>query len=58
MQKSFALDTMQLNLPEDAKARLGKGNIVELQFSPDGKILAVATGIGIWLYNVTIHQAF
>ena len=29
----------QLNLPEGAKARLGKGRINELMYSPDGVVL-------------------
>ena len=56
LQNNLAQDAMQWNLPEDAKARLGKGNMVEIQYSPDGKFLAVASGIGIWLYDVTVHQ--
>ena len=49
-------DAMQWHLPEDAKARLGKGAIREMRYSPDGKLLVVASGIGIWLYDVTTHQ--
>ena len=56
MQNNLAQDPMQWNLPEDAKARLGKGRISEIQYSPDGTILAVASGIGIWLYDTTTHQ--
>ena len=36
MQNNLAQDPMQWNLPEDAKARLGKGRISEIQYSPDG----------------------
>ena len=56
LQTTFAQDAMQWNLPEGAKARLGKGKITEIQYSPDGKILAVATAIGIWLYDTTTYQ--
>ena len=42
----------QWGLPEGAKLRIGKGRITEIEFSPDGQLLAVATGIGIWLYDV------
>ena len=56
MQNNLAQDPMHWNLPEDAKARLGKGRISEIQYSPDGTILAVASGIGIWLYDTTTHQ--
>ncbi len=38
-------------LPDNAKARLGKGSINEIKFSPDDKLLAVATSIGVWLYD-------
>ena len=53
---SFAQDYTQWGLPEGARARLGKGNISELQYSPDGARLAVATSIGIWLYDTATHQ--
>ena len=56
MENNLTQDTAQWNLPEDAKARLGKGKITEIQYSPDGKFLAVAGGIGIWLYDTTTHQ--
>ena len=53
---SYAQDSPQWGLPEGAKARLGKGIIREIQYSPDGTRLAVASSIGIWLYDVTVHQ--
>jgi RNA polymerase sigma factor (sigma-70 family) len=56
VKKNLTQDAMQWNLPDDAKARLGKGYIADIQYSPDGKFLAVASGIGIWLYDVTVHQ--
>ena len=45
-------DYSQWKLPKEAKARLGKGGLNALQFSPDGMQLAVGTNIGIWLYDV------
>ena len=48
---SLAQDSPQWHLPEGAKARLGKGRINEIAYSPDGAHLAVASGIGIWLYD-------
>ena len=48
---SFAQDSPQWHLPEGAKMRLGKGEINEIAYSPDGKRLAVASSIGIWLYD-------
>ena len=44
------------DLPEGAIARLGKGAIGQgdrsVAFSPDGELVAVASGIGAWLYSV------
>ena len=51
VSNSFAQDTVQWHLPEGAKARIGKGRAREHTLSPDGTQLAVATGIGVWLYN-------
>ena len=48
---SLAQDYTQWHLPEDAKMRLGKGKINDVKFSQDGTLLAVATGIGVWLYD-------
>ena len=52
---TFAQDSPQWHLPDGAKARLGKGWISEIEYSPDGTRLAVA-GIGIWLYDTTTRQ--
>ena len=44
------------NLPDGATARLGKGRVSPsdraVAFSPDGRSLAVATVIGVWLYDL------
>ena len=48
---TFAQDYTQWSLPDGATARLGKGQINELAYSPDGTRLAVASSIGIWLYD-------
>ena len=45
-------DYTQWELPKEAKARLGKGGINVLQFSLDGKQLAVGSNIGVWLYDL------
>ena len=45
-------DYSQWELPKKAKARLGKGSINTIQFSPDGTQLAVGSNIGVWLYDV------
>ncbi len=51
-----AQDVTHLNLPEGAVARLGKGRFPEIQYSPDGTRLAVASTIGIWLYDTTTYR--
>lgn len=38
-------------LPEGTKARLNKGGASRVVYSPDGTLLAVASNIGIWLYD-------
>ena len=45
-------DYTKWELPKDAKARLGKGGINVIQFSPDGRQLAVGSDIGVWLYDL------
>ncbi len=49
---SIAQDNTQVGLPEGAIARLGKGGINIMRFSPDGTRLVVGTDIGVWLYDV------
>ena len=46
-----AQDYTKLGLPDGAKARLGKGKINDATYSPDGTRLAVASSIGIWIYD-------
>ena len=40
------------HLPDGAIASLGKGAIGDLEYSPNGDLLAVGSGVGIWLYDV------
>ena len=40
-------------LPEGAMARLGKGRINGITYSPDGMQLVVASSVGIWRYDAT-----
>ena len=47
----IAQDYTQWNLPEGAKARLSKGLINGISFSPDGAQIAVSSPTGIWLYD-------
>ncbi len=48
------------HLPEGAMARLGKGDLGEgdraATVSPDGRVLAVGTSIGVWLYEPTTSR--
>ena len=45
------------HLPDGAMARLGKGTIRDIAFSPVGPYLAVASGIGVWMYEVATSRA-
>ena len=51
LQSGFAQDSTRWRLPDGAKARIGKGWVSEIDYSPDATLLAVATSIGIWLYD-------
>lgn len=55
LPNTFAQDNTQWGVPEGARARLGRGGIGEMQYSPDGTRLAVV-GIGIWLYDTAAYQ--
>ena len=48
-------DHSRVNLPDGAIARLGKGGVSYrdrgIAFSPDGRCFAVATSMGVWLYD-------
>ena len=41
-------------LPEGAIARLGRGSVRDMAFSPDGQYFAVGTSIGLWLYELPV----
>ena len=43
-------------LPEGAIARLDRGKVKDVAFSPDGMHLAVATDIGLWWYELSTMQ--
>ncbi len=52
LQSGFAQDYTTWKLPNQAKMRLGKGMISgNITFSPDSSLLAVASTIGIWIYD-------
>ncbi|MYF92788.1 MAG: hypothetical protein F4184_12000, partial [Gemmatimonadetes bacterium] len=54
-QESRAEDYTRFSLPDGALARLGKGRIGSgdraVAYSPDSTRIAVASDIGIWLYD-------
>ena len=47
----YAQEPKQNGLPDGTIARLGKGGINLMQFSPDGKYLVVGTDVGVWVYD-------
>ena len=53
----LAQDSPQWHLPDRVKARYGKGNVHEIKYSPDGTMMAVASAIGIWIYDVQTTEA-
>ena len=58
LSNGFAQEyTARWNLPEGAKARLGKGKLNNIIFSPDGTRVAAATSIGIWVYDAHTTEA-
>ena len=46
-----AQENTKTNLPESAKLRIGKGTLGEIAYFPDGTRFAVATSIGIRVYD-------
>ena len=51
VSSTLAQDSPQWHLPKGAKARLGKGRISNIAYSPDGNYLAVAASTGIPIYR-------
>ena len=43
-------------LPDRAIDRFGKGWVYDLDFSPDGNLFAVASTIGIWIYDAQTRK--
>ena len=56
LPNTYPQEEMQMNLPEGAVVRLGKGGIEEILYSPDGLRLIVVSTIGIWLYDATSYR--
>ena len=56
-QTSNTIDiSQQWQLPEGAIARFGKGTINAIAYSPEGTQFAVASGIGIWVYDADTYE--
>ena len=49
-------DYTKWHLPKGTKARLGKGWIKAIAYSPDSTRLAVASSIGIWIYETHTYK--
>ena len=54
---TISYDSPQWHLPEGAIARIGKGTISKIKYSPDGTLLAGISTIGVWLYDVQTGEA-
>ena len=52
----FAQNTSQWHVPDGAMARLGKGRINGITYSPDGTQLIVASSSGVWGYNMNAAE--
>ena len=54
---TFAQESIKgFELPEGATARLGNGRIYDIQYTEDGTRLAVATSMGVWLYDTINYK--
>lgn len=56
LPNSLAQDVATSKLPEGVKMRFGKGIIYDIEYAPDGTRLAVASSLGIWIYDVQTGQ--
>ena len=56
LPNSIAQVLSQKHLPEGAMARIGKGSATDVKYSPDGTLIAVASQIGIWIYDADTYQ--
>ena len=48
---SLAQEYALFSLPEGAEKQIEKGSIKDIQYSQDGKLLAIASSSSIWLYD-------
>ena len=56
LPNTFAHKPTKWSLPEGAVARLGKGSIEEILYSPDGTRLAVISSVGTWFYDTETYR--
>ena len=57
LKTTLSQDSPQWHLPKGVKARLGKGGLTgNITYSPDGTRFAVASAIGIWIYNAYTNK--
>ena len=53
---AVSYDQIEGYVPDDAKRRFGKGYVFDFDYSPDGTQLAVASTIGIWIYDAETRE--
>ena len=56
LPNALSEDYTKIGLPDGATARLGKGPISGIAYSPDGTRLAVSSTMGFWLYDTATFQ--
>ena len=56
LPRNILPENSQWQFPIDENAGLRTNGINDIQYSPDGNYLAVATAIGIWLYNLNSDE--
>ena len=49
-------NAQSLALPDETFTRIGKGQIIDIEYTPDGMQLAVASSTGIWIYDAITFQ--
>ncbi len=50
-------NNIKVSLPEGAFARLGRGCVPDIAFSPSSRYIAIGTWVGIWLYDLMTLSA-
>ena len=52
----FSQSPLQAQLPEGARANLGKSTLRCMAYSPDGSLLVIGTEIGVWVYDAQSYE--